>query len=430
MRPTPLAVLLTLSVAAAAPLSAQRDAAATTLDDVRFLASDSLGGRLTGSWGAARAADFLVSRFKQAGLKPAELGWLQSYVINPDAPGAKSAGIGGVEGKNVIGILPGRDKALRAEAIVVGAHYDHLGMGGSFALDTGKAVHNGADDNASGTAALIRIADQLRRAGTKRTIVFVAFSGEEEGLLGSAAYVRAPAVPLDQTVAMLNLDMVGRLRGDKLIVYGVATAKEWPALLDSLNATFAFDLRGQGDGYGPSDQSSFYAKQKPVLHLFTDLHEDYHRATDDWDKINAPGLVKVADFAAAIVKAIADRPAPLTFTEAPAAHGVMASATGTAGVASGSRSSGYGAYLGTIPDMGGGGERGVRISGVRGGSPAERAGLKGDDVITKIGTMDVPDLQAMTDALRSFKPGDTAPLTYLRNGTATTVQVTFGQRGG
>ena len=207
---------------------------------------------------------------------------------------------------------------LRNEAVIVGAHYDHLGLGDFGSLDpdsTGK-VHNGADDNASGSAMLIQIAARLAAAPPARTVIFIAFSGEELGLLGSSHYVQEPIYPLATTEAMINLDMVGRLRQNHLIVYGSQTAREFRALLDSLNWYAGFDLKAQGDGYGPSDQSPFYAAGRPVLHIFTDLHEDYHRTTDDWQKINLDGFKRVTDFAVGVVTAIANRPRPLTFVAA------------------------------------------------------------------------------------------------------------------
>jgi hypothetical protein len=237
-------------------------------------------------------------------------------------------------------------------------------------------------------------------------------------VLGSTYYVRNPLFPMSAVTSMVNLDMVGRLRDNRLIVYGVETATEFRALLDSLNSTAEFDLKASGDGYGPSDHQSFYLAGKPVLHLFTDLHEDYHRATDDWPKINSVGLVRVADFTASIVRALADRKQPLTFVNAPPPQ-----TTGPAAV-----TPGYGAYLGTIPDMAGGDPHGVRISGVRAGSPAEAAGLKADDVITRIGDLDVPDLQAMTTALRSHKPGDRVEIRVLRGSQSMLLVATLGTR--
>jgi hypothetical protein len=419
-----LPLLLLGSFLALSPAAAQTAASSEVLatDDVRYLSSDSLGGRLVGTPGADSAATFIARRFKQSGLQASPIGWFQEFVVAKDAAAAGSAGIGGASARNVIGVLPGRDPKLRNEIVIVGAHYDHLGLGkfGSLDPDSTGAVHNGADDNASGIAALFRIADTLAAMPPGRTVVFLAFSGEEEGVLGSSWYVQHPVFPMSSVTAMINLDMVGRLRNDRLIVYGVETAKQFPALLDSLNVTARFDLKASGDGYGPSDHQSFYLAGKPVLHIFTDLHEDYHRSTDDWQKINADGLIRVADFAAAIVAALGDRRSPLTFVNAPPPQphaGAAPAAT-----------PGYGAYLGTIPDMAGGSEGGVRVSGVRPGSPAEAAGLKANDVLVAIGDMKTPDLQAMTDALRSHKPGDTVELQVLRDGKPVTLTATLGTR--
>jgi hypothetical protein len=396
----------------------------TALDDIRYLSEDQLGGRMTGSEGADSAAAYLARRFEQVGLQPAAGGWFQTFTVAKEAPVAQHAHVGGRRGKNVIGLLPGRDPVLRNETVIVGAHYDHLGLGGFGSLDpdsTGK-VHNGADDNASGAAMLIRIAERLAQTPPARTVLFIAFSGEELGLLGSAHYVREPIYPLSSTLAMVNLDMVGRMRDKRLIVYGSKTAKEFPALLDSLNWHAGFDLKSQGDGYGPSDQSSFYAAGKPVLHVFTDLHEDYHRTTDDWQKINLDGFDRVTAFTVGIVTALGNRTGRLTPVEA-----VPPAAPATSSAAS--VSPGYGAYLGTIPDMTDS-PGGVRLVGVRAGSPAEKAGLRGDDIITRIGNMEVADLQAMTDALRSHKPGDTVSIVIRRGSGTTTVRATLGTRGG
>jgi hypothetical protein len=425
-----LAVLLTL---AASSLGAQQMGTAAheaarpvpapvlPLDDIKFLSDDRLAGRLTGSPGADTAAAYLARRFAAVGLQQAAGGWFQTFPISRDAPAARSAHVGGLTGRNVIGLLPGRDPVLRNETVIVGAHYDHLGLGGFGSLDpdsTGK-VHNGADDNASGAAMLIEIAQRLALAPPARTVVFIAFSGEELGLLGSAYYVKRPVYPLSTTLAMVNLDMVGRLRQKRLIVYGSRTAKEFKPLLDSLNWYAGLDLRAQGDGYGPSDQSSFYAAGRPVLHFFTDLHEDYHRTTDDWQKINVEGFGQVAGFVTGLVTALANRPNPLT--PVAAIPQVPESLTPV--------SPGYGAYLGTVPDMTDN-PGGVRLLGVRAGSPAEKAGLRGDDIITKIGDMNVPDLQAMTEALRSHHPGDTVDIVVRRGTLTTTLRATLGERGG
>jgi hypothetical protein len=405
-------------------LDAQRAAEPPRLlDDIKFLSSDQLQGRVTGSAGADSSASYLARRFSEVGLQPATGGWFQSFTVAREAPILRQAKAGGLSGKNVIGILPGRDPVLRNQTIVLGAHYDHLGLGGFGSLDPESTgvVHNGADDNASGVAALIQVAARLAVSPPARTVVFIAFSGEELGLLGSAHYVKEPIYPLAGTLAMVNLDMVGRLRNGRLIVYGARSAKEFPALLDSLNWYAGFELKAQGDGYGPSDQSSFYAAKRPVLHLFTDLHEDYHRTSDDWQKINLDGLKRVSDFTLGLVTALANRPRPLTFQDVPAQLPEQTATT--------SLSPGYGAYLGTVPDMAGT-PGGVRLVGVRAGSPAERAGLRGDDIITRIGAAETPDLQAMTDALRSHRPGDTVEIVVRRGATLTTLRATLGMRGG
>ncbi|HEY7482621.1 MAG TPA: M28 family peptidase [Gemmatimonadales bacterium] len=392
----------------------------TPLDDIRYLSDDQLGGRMTGSAGADSAAAYLARRFEQVGLQPGAGGWFQAFTVAKEAPVAQSARVGGLVGKNVIGLLPGHHPTLRNETVIVGAHYDHLGLGGFGSLDpdsTGR-VHNGADDNASGAAMLIHVASRLAQSPPARTVLFIAFSGEELGLLGSAHYVKQPIYPLSSTLAMINLDMVGRLRNGRLIVYGSRTAKEFPALLDSLNWHAGFDLKSQGDGYGPSDQSSFYAAGRPVLHVFTDLHDDYHRTTDDWPKIDPEGFRRVSNFTLGLVTALANRPRKLTPVDAPP----PAHATATAMPA-------YGTYLGTIPDMTDN-PGGVRLLGVRAGSPAEKAGLRGDDIITRIGKLDVPDLQAMTNALRSHQPGDTVSIVIRRGNQVTTVRATLGSRGG
>ena len=303
-----------LGAAFVAPLHGQTAAPSLDKDakraqtDVKVLSADELGGRLTGTAGADSAAAYMARRFAQAGLQAPPGGWFQDFTVSKDAPAVQHANLGELHGRNVIGILPGRDPVLRNETVIVGAHYDHLGLGGFGAMDspdsTGR-VHNGADDNASGSAALLAIASRLRASPPARTVVFIAFSGEEQGLLGSDYYVKHPAVPVTATDAMINLDMVGRLKNDRLIVYGIDTAAEFPALLDSLNCDAEIRPPPAARGLRPERPPSFYVAKMPVLHFFTDLHEDYHRRTDDWEKINAEGLVRVADFAAAM-----SRPSP------------------------------------------------------------------------------------------------------------------------
>ncbi|HTH63648.1 MAG TPA: M20/M25/M40 family metallo-hydrolase [Gemmatimonadales bacterium] len=418
--------MLVTSLLIAARLAAQSPDTLTpgahrALDALRYLAADAREGRGVGTRGLEESGTYLATAFRQIGLKPGGTdGYFQPFTIAPDAPAAIHSNVGGKSIRNVIGVLPGRSAARRGETIVIGAHYDHLGLGGFGALDdpdsTGK-VHNGADDNASGTTALLEVARQLARRRLDRTIVFIAFSGEEEGDLGSEYYVKHATLPVDSIYAMLNMDMVGRLRNARVSATGAATAQEFPALLDSLNRAGGrprFDLQASGDGWGPSDHASFYATKHPVLFFFTGLHSDYHRTTDDVDKIDVNGLERVAEFVADVATALANRPGALTFVAAPPPQ--MSSS-----------GSGYGAYLGTIPDMSES-PGGVRITGTRAGSPAERAGLAAGDVITVIGTKTIANLYDMTDALRAHQPGDTVLIVVKRDTTLLRLTAVLGKR--
>lgn len=341
------------------------------------------------------------------------------------------------EARNVVGLLPGVDPALRDELVVVGAHYDHLGFGGEGSMAEGvRAVHNGADDNASGTAALLEIAEEL--AGGQRparSVLFIAFSGEEKGLLGSVHYVENPLVPLDRTVAMLNLDMVGRLRDGTVTVFGTATAEEWSELVARANESLPepLTLALRPDGYGPSDHASFYGKGIPVLHFFTNTHPQYHRPEDDWETVNARGIERVAGLATETVRRLTAGPgAPgsaLTPVEAvPDPHGGRAPSSRDREPDE-SPDRGYGPYLGTIPDMAAmSGENGVRLTGVREGSPADEAGLRAGDVIVEFGGEAVGDLYDYTYALRAHAPGDEVEIVVARDGERLTLTAVLGER--
>lgn len=322
-----------------------------------------------------------------------------------------------VKAYNVVGRLAGRDPQQADEVIVVGAHYDHLGMGGpgSLAPDS-EAVHNGADDNASGTSALLGLAkyfaaDMSRRPA--RSLVFVAFSAEEMGLLGSDHFVSDPPFPLEKTVAMVNYDMVGRLREGKLQIFGTETAEEFPTLLDSLNARSPLTLSYIGDGYGPSDQTSFYARKIPVLHLFTGTHAEYHRPEDDWQLVNADGLAQVVDFSILLIETLGNRPGRLQLVEQERPQ---------------VRGGGYGPYLGTIPDFGEVEGGGLRLSGVRVGSPAERAGLQAGDVVIEFAGKQVLNIYDYTYALRAHAPGDTVMIKVRREGRVRELSAVLGRR--
>jgi hypothetical protein len=380
----------------------------------RYLAADDLEGRLAGSPGARCAGDFIARQFELLGLEPAgEDGTFFQPLplassINPHAPSGT--------GRNLVALLRGDDPDRRSEVVIIGAHYDHLGRGpfGSLEPDANE-IHNGADDNASGVAALLETADRLaHRQPPARSILFIAFTGEEFGLLGSAHYTRSPTISLERAVAMLNLDMVGRLGAGPLIVYGIDTAAEWEELVSGTAAELGVEVAFNGSGYGPSDHTSFYSSDVPVLHFFTNVHSEYHKPSDDWELIDVEGLFTVSALVAGIAERIAERPTRLTLqrTEAPPP----------------AREGGYGAYLGTVPDFAPV-DFGVRLSGVRAGSPAEQAGMQKGDVLIRFDGEEIEDLYVFTDALRSHAPGDTVKVVVLREGEEVPLVAVLGSRG-
>jgi aminopeptidase YwaD len=341
---------------------------------------------------------------------------------------------------NVVGVLPGSDPKLKNETIVIGAHYDHLGMGGegSGSLSARTGIHHGADDNASGVAGLLELARMLTSQNPKprRTIVFIAFSGEEEGLIGSNYYVNHPLVPLANTVAMINMDMIGRLKSEKLIIGGVGTAQEWKDRIKDAQAFISaprgvdarignhivgrgdsfpspFDLTLNEDGYGPSDHSSFYAKQVPVLFFWTGNHEDYHKPSDTADKINYEGEARVVSFVERIVRDI-DRS-----DKRPAYTVAKSESQG--------RSMGFRVYLGTIPNYADSND-GLKLDGVRDDSPAAKAGLKAGDKIVKMAGRDVKNVYDYTYALGEMKAGQEYEVEIMRGSERLTLRITPAKR--
>ncbi len=325
------------------------------------------------------------------------------------------------QGRNVMAVIPGRGAPAAddhaaidpRETVVLGAHYDHLGFGGVNSAAPGvHAVHHGADDNASGTALLVEVARRLvARGPLPRTVLLVAFSGEERGLLGSAHYVANPAVPIADTVAMVNLDMVGRLDAEKLIVHGTGTSSGFDELVDRLAAAAGLTTAKEPGGFGPSDHSSFYAKKVPVLHLFTGSHADYHRPTDTADKINYEGMVRLAGLVTDVVAELASGPRP-DYREV--ASTMFA------------RGGGDRPYFGSIPDFGKPGG-GYAISGVAKDSPAANGGLQGGDVIVRLGESAITGLDDFDSALRKHKGGERVPVVVRRGGADVTLEVLLGQ---
>ncbi len=322
---------------------------------------------------------------------------------------------------NVVGVLRAGAADKLPGAVLVGAHYDHLGLGGNNSLNPSfHEAHNGADDNASGTAALLEVARRLtaQRQSLRRDVYLVAFAGEESGVLGSTAFTRHPTSGLKMAdlAAMLNMDMVGRLRGNALSVFGTESAQEWEGLVPGLCERNGFACTLSGDGFGPSDHSPFYAAGVPVLHFFTGVHDDYHKPSDDVDKINAAGGAKVAALVTDAALQVAQAPRRLTFKNLPsppAARGDVRS---------------YGATLGSVPDYAGDGRPGVLLASVRAGGPAEKAGMQRGDLLVELSGKAIRDIHDMMYVLQRSKPGEQSTAVVVRDGKNVTLDVVFGSR--
>ena len=336
--------------------------------------------------------------------------------------------------KNVGAVVPGSGERA-GEYVVVGAHYDHLGKGasGSFAPFSNK-IHYGADDNASGTTAMLKMAEHFAHAAKSgkppaRTLVFVAFTAEETGLLGSQHFVKHSPVPMDKVVAMLNLDMVGRVRQNKLSIGGVATAPSFEKILQKADEVSPLTLSTMSKGgLGPSDHASFAMKKVPVIFFFSGLHPDYHRPTDVASKVNFKGIDEVAKLGIDVVEGMTKMPRE-QYVSTFDASGMSAHGDATGGSPGGSR-----ATLGVIPNYSeeedASQPKGVRISGTGPDSPAEKAGLQDGDVIVQLGDTKIDNLQDLTDALRKGKPGDKVKLVYLRGAEKVETETTLAERKG
>ncbi|MBV8677955.1 MAG: M20/M25/M40 family metallo-hydrolase [Planctomycetaceae bacterium] len=327
-----------------------------------------------------------------------------------------------IETKNVVGVLEGAGP-LADETIIIGAHYDHIGHGGLMSGSLAylsKEIHNGADDNASGTAMVMELARRLARRPDPlpRRVVFMAFSGEERGLKGSKYYVEHPLYPLESTVMMVNFDMVGRLNDkSELTLYGTGTTPGIDALVDALGSASGFTIKKIADGFGPSDHQSFYTKDIPVLFAFTGTHHDYHRPSDDVERINFAGMARIADLAEVLLLDLIRRPRRPEFVKVePRGNGMRA--VGRAAVS---------AYLGSIPSYDDD-TTGVKLDGVREGSPAQKGGLKGGDIVVGFGGKPVSTIYDYTESLGRYKPGDTVEIVVKRDGKEATLTVTLGQR--
>jgi aminopeptidase YwaD len=320
---------------------------------------------------------------------------------------------------NVIGYIEGNDPALKNEIIVVGAHYDHLGWGGENSLYEGKdkKIHHGADDNASGTSGVLEIAQKFsaNKELLKRSILFICFSGEEEGLIGSSYFTNSSIFKKLNIATMINMDMIGRMENDKLIINGTGTSSLWINELDELNKKYNFSMSYIPDGYGSSDHSSFYSKNIPVLFFFTGIHPDYHKPSDTYDKINTVGEEKVLKYVYDLTFDISTIDNKIDFIKV-VENNERKHETGVVKV-----------YVGTIPDFSSN-EEGYKISGVREGSPADKGGITAGDLMIKFGNKEIKNIYDYTAALGEHKPDDEVEVTVKRNNETLILKIILGKK--
>ena len=369
-------------------------------EDVTFLASDALEGRQTGTDGEKKAANYIANRFKELGLEAKGTeGYLQPFTFKPktnphDEVKFDVNGDGTITGNNVIGFVDNKAE----NTIIIGAHFDHLGFGGEGSLyrDSIKAVHNGADDNASGVSVLLNLAAKLKEKNTNNNYLFMAFSGEEMGLLGSNYFVKNPTIETKKVSYMINMDMVGRMKKDStLAVYGTGTSPIFKQALKSHNDNFK--LIQQESGVGPSDHTSFYLADIPVLHFFTGQHEDYHKPGDDSEKLNYDGMYLISDYIFNIITDLDD-------------NGKLAFRKTKNESESTPR---FKVGLGVIPDYLFDG-KGMRIDGVSENKPAQKAGLKKGDIVIKLGDSTITNMMSYMRALSIFEKGNSTKVIVKR----------------
>ncbi|MDC6404261.1 MULTISPECIES: M28 family peptidase [Maribacter] len=382
----------------------------TLREDVAFLANDSLRGRETGTPYEKEAARYLEERMRSIGLLPKGNSgtYFQTFSFKPkNDPHAEVQFVDGdstITGTNVIGYIDNKaDKT-----VIIGAHYDHLGMGGEGSLYAdGEAIHNGADDNASGVAVLLQLAAKLMDTITRHNYLIMAFSGEEMGLLGSNYFSKNPTIDLSKANYMLNMDMVGRMREDKtLSISGTGTAPIWSQVLNSNNPGFKLVL--SESGVGPSDHTSFYLQDIPVLHFFTGQHEDYHKPSDDFDKLNYEGMEMITDYILSVIYDL-DDDAKLAFRKTKNES---------------EETPRFKVALGVMPDYLFDGN-GMRIDGVTDGRPAAAAGLQKGDVVIQLGDSTVTDMMSYMRALSIFEEGDATEVIVNRNGEKIKATISF-----
>lgn len=360
-------------------------------EHIKWLSADERNGRLAGTVHEAGAANYISDRFREFGLEPAGDEGLYTQQFTLNGPMVEAMDMENHLARNVLGVVPGTDQP--GQYIIVGAHYDGQGSGGIISMNenTEPVLHNSADDNASGTAGLLYLAEKAAGNPVGKSVLFIAFSGEEMGLLGSRHYIRNPGIEKDSVLAMINLDMIGRLSENELTVFGTGTANIWEDLLeetahDSLSFTFT------PSGTGASDHAAFYEEEIPVLHYFSGTHEDYHRPSDTADKINYKGMEWVLEHLERMIAELADTDiSEIEFSETTDPRA--------------STMHGDGVTMGVLPDYGYSGE-GFRIEGVRDGNPAAMAGLQSGDVIIAMDEKEIADIYDYMESLNTFSRGD------------------------
>lgn len=378
----------------------------TLIADVTLLAHDSLEGREIGTKGEIQAANYIASRFKELHLEPFDAqSYFQHFSKKTPAHPHDTLFTGrAIVGRNVIGTIDNGSKY----SILIGAHYDHLGWGDENSLSDQRAIHNGADDNASGVAALLQLAERLGKLDLKHNIIFIAFTGEEKGLLGSHYFADSQKSGLKSVSFMVNMDMVGRLDSlRRLAVHGIGTSPSFVPAMEKITAP-RFQFKLDSSGMGPSDHTSFYLNEVPVLHFFTGQHAQYHKPEDDVELINFEGLHDVAIYIEQLVIEL-DKKNRLKFEKTRDASEVKMS---------------FKVTLGIIPDYLYDGQ-GLKIDGVRDDRPASKAKLQKGDVILKMGEFDIHSMDDYMRALGQFNPSEEILLLYTRDGVVSETTVVF-----
>lgn len=377
------------------------------MKDISYLAQDKLEGRLVGTEGEKMAAEYIATRFLAMGLKtfPGYEQYQQAYVVHKKPNPHSLNPTGDVASQNVIGLIDNNADNY----VVVGAHYDHLGYGHFGTLwDGDPEIHNGADDNASGVAAMLEIAKHLINGPKNNNYIFMAFSGEELGLWGSNYWVKNPSIDLGKINYMINLDMVGRLNKERsLALHGTGTTPTWEKKLDKLNR-YNLNLVKSESGVGPSDHTSFYNNDIPVLHFFTGQHNDYHKPSDDIEFINAEGIIDISNYILDIIHNL-NSEGKLVFTKTKDESNEVPD---------------FKVTLGVMPDYLFNG-KGMRIDGLKEGRPAFKADMQKGDIVIKMGSIDINDMMSYMKALGEFEPGSTVNVTIIREGRTMKKEVTF-----